>query len=81
MFFFSYSCLSHVGRYQGGGRGAQLLSLGRSCFTYQTVKHELMHAIGFYHEQSRTDRDDYVNIYLENVKPGKFFFKEIGTQL
>ena len=32
----------------------------------------MMHALGFYHEHSRADRDNYIKIVEENVKKGKF---------
>lgn len=35
-----------------------------------TVIHEFLHALGFFHQQSSADRDDYLVIHGKNIKPG-----------
>ncbi|CAL4064917.1 unnamed protein product, partial [Meganyctiphanes norvegica] len=54
--------------------GAQPLHLGVKVF-YRTIVHELLHALGFYHEHQRPDRDQFVRINWNNVAERKNFDK------
>ncbi|XP_004624455.1 meprin A subunit alpha [Octodon degus] len=59
-------CWSMVGDQHVG----QNLSIGSGCDYKAIIEHEILHALGFYHEQSRTDRDDYVTILWDEIIPG-----------
>ncbi|MEP1487817.1 MAG: M12 family metallopeptidase [Algibacter sp.] len=39
-----------------------------NCTTQRTIIHEILHALGFYHEHTRPDRDDYININWNNIE-------------
>lgn len=58
-------CWSMVGM-QGGG---QTISLGPNCSVGNAI-HEIGHAVGLWHEQSREDRDLFVTIRFENIQDG-----------
>lgn len=64
-------CYSYVGRI-GGAQQLNLQSYepGTGCFRKGTIIHEFMHALGFYHMQSATERDEYVRIVWENIQAG-----------
>lgn len=68
LFSFSFkSCFSSVGNRKVG---KQRLSIGTNCDRIATIEHEFLHALGFWHEQSRADRDDYVEIMWDRISEG-----------
>ncbi|KAL7831155.1 hypothetical protein SRHO_G00306570 [Serrasalmus rhombeus] len=70
-------CYSYVGR--RGGR--QILSLRRpGCIYKRVIQHELLHALGFHHEQCRSDRDKHIQILYQNILKGmQYNFDKINT--
>ena len=59
------ACKSYLGRI--GGKQPIWLSPG--CGPTE-IAHEIMHALGFIHEQNRADRDGFIRVLNENVEPG-----------
>jgi hypothetical protein len=65
------SCSSSVGHV---GSDTQTLNLGSAswggCYTTGIIEHEFLHALGVWHQQSRSDRDQYVKINENNIIDG-----------
>lgn len=58
------TCKSYLGHI--GGRQPLWISEGCSA---RDIAHEIMHSLGFIHEQNRNDRDNYINVFWENINP------------
>jgi hypothetical protein len=77
---FGGGCWSYVGRipleYQ-----PQAMNIGFGCLFTDTIEHEMMHALGFFHEHARPDRDEHVNIHWDNIDSEKYFNFNIMTEI
>ncbi|XP_055940325.1 astacin-like metalloprotease toxin 5 [Argiope bruennichi] len=60
-------CWSYVGYSK---TGAQTINLDEGCYYIGTIVHEIGHAIGFWHEHQRHDRDKYLTINTKNIMQG-----------
>jgi len=60
-------CWSYVGNQ---AIGEQVVNLPQECMVENLVTHEVLHALGFHHEQNRHDRDEYVKIVWSNIPIG-----------
>ncbi|XP_074648137.1 zinc metalloproteinase nas-6-like [Tubulanus polymorphus] len=72
-------CSTTVGR---AGNGEQYSYLAPKCAKHFGVTmHELVHALGFWHEQNRSDRDKYVEIKWDNIKPERMWnFRQLEAE-
>ena len=66
-YFSDDGCYSPVGQ---SGRSKQQVSLGIGCQYKGTAIHETLHSLGFFHEQSRADRDNHIDIKEQNIING-----------
>jgi hypothetical protein len=64
----SNTCASEVGRQKD--KAEQGIWLCEGCPVWSIV-HEILHTAGMWHEQSRSDRDDFVEILKNNIITGK----------
>jgi hypothetical protein len=69
-FFHGSGCYSMIGQ-QGGRQQVSLASPG--CLQKGVAVHEIMHALGFFHEQSRLDRDTYIRINWANINSAMYY--------
>uniref|UniRef100_A0A0N4ZMM2 Metalloendopeptidase n=1 Tax=Parastrongyloides trichosuri TaxID=131310 RepID=A0A0N4ZMM2_PARTI len=72
------TCWSFVGLQRNMVDKGQTLSLNDECSsTKGTIIHYIFHAIGFFHEHTRFDRDFFITILSDNIKKDKLsFFKK-----
>ena len=66
-FVSSSGCASNVGKVVQSG--PQQILLGTGC-AFDQVVHEIGHAVGCFHEQTRNDRDKFLSIQTQNAIDG-----------
>ncbi|EDW25425.1 GL26586 [Drosophila persimilis] len=75
-----YSYIGHLDRVQQ--LNLQPYEVGTGCFRLYTIVHEFLHALGFFHQQSAANRDEYVRIVEENITEGmEFNFDKYSAEM
>merc|ERR1711865_1284832 len=78
--------VSNLGKsYNGGSQKLEAPTAGNCGSTDTAVSvtvHEMMHALGLFHEQTRPDRDDYITVNFDNIQQGtrNFNYEKRGQQ-
>ncbi|XP_066914711.1 hatching enzyme 1.2-like isoform X2 [Clytia hemisphaerica] len=77
IFTSGFGCYANVGKQ----KGLTQVSLDEICGQKGIALHELMHVLGFRHEQGRRDRGRYITIHYDRIKPeyrNQFTLDEYG---
>jgi hypothetical protein len=68
----NFSCSSYVGKI-GGKQTISVGSVGGEITCkHGNIVHELAHTLGYFHEHSRPDRDNYIKVVWSNVMKGRY---------
>ena len=65
----SNGCSSHFGQQSDANKG-QVLNIDTPCIKQKSIQHLVLHTLGFAHEHSRSDRDNYIAINYDNIRSG-----------
>ncbi|XP_060595864.1 zinc metalloproteinase dpy-31-like [Ruditapes philippinarum] len=73
-------CYSFVGN--SHGIHEQTISISQQCTRKGIVAHEIGHALGFWHEHARADRDDFLSVIRENITDGQYHnFEKVSWEI